>query len=312
MRLWGAVIFAASLALPAWGQQPTAVKDCPTCPELLRVSLGSFVMGAPAGEEEREEVPPPFRGQAVPQHQVNIGYTFWMGRYPVTRDEFAAFVAATGHNASGSCWGLGSDGTWQEFQGSDWRNPGFAQAGNHPVVCVSWQDAIAYLDWLGRTTGKTYRLPSEAEWEYVARAGTPTARFWGDGRAGACRYANTADETFRTSLNFPIAPGRYFGCSDGHVYTSPVGSFASNPWGFHDMLGNVWQWTSDCWHPNYKETPATGLPWGASGDGVCDQRVGRGGSWYSIFPWRVRAASRVRYTLDNRDSNLGFRVARTE
>jgi formylglycine-generating enzyme len=310
--LCGAAIFAASLALPAWGQQPTAVKDCPTCPEVLRVSPGSFVMGAPAGEEEREEMPQPFRGQSAPQHPVNIRYTFWMGRYPVTRDEFAAFVAATGHNASGSCWGLGGDGTWQEVPGSDWRSLGFAQAGDHPVVCVSWQDAIAYVDWLSRTTGKTYRLPTEAEWEYVARAGTQTARFWGDGRDDACRCANTADETFRTALNFPITRGRYFRMQRRPRLHLALGSFASNPWGFYDILGNVWQWTSDCWHPNYKEAPTNGLPWDAPDGGDCDQRAGRGGSWYSIFPWRVRAAARVRYAPDNRDSNLGFRVARTE
>src|SRR6266851_2020993 len=201
-------------------------------PNLSRTSarFAGVVRHGRAGRRRGAGVPQPFRGQAVPQHRVNIGYTFWMGRYPVTRDEFTVFVAATGHNASGPCWGLGGDGSWQEFQGSDWRNPGFAQGGNHPVVCVSSQDAIAYLDWLGRTTGKTYRLPSEAEWEYVARAGTLTARFWGDGRDEACRHANAADETFRAELNFPTAPGRYFGCSVGHVHTSPVDSFASNPW----------------------------------------------------------------------------------
>ena len=276
--------------LPAGGQQLAGEKDCATCPALLRVPPGTFVMGAAEGEEEREGVPPPFRGRSVPQHEVAVA-AFRMGRTPVTRDEFAAFVAATKRDMGGACRGLGTDGQFREAPGRDWRNPGFAQTGTDPVVCVSWLDALAYVDWLSGTTGKAYRLPSEAQWEYVARAGTQTARFWGDGRDGACRYANMSDQRLRTTLNFLNSFEQFLACSDGHAYTSPVASFAANPWGFHDMLGNVWQWTADCRHQTYEGAPADGSAWGASEGGTCDRRIARGGAWDS-YPWIVRSADR--------------------
>ncbi|MCX7362377.1 MAG: formylglycine-generating enzyme family protein, partial [Alphaproteobacteria bacterium] len=184
LGLWATAMLVVLSILPAGGQQLAGEKDCATCPALLRVPPGTFVMGAAEGEKEREGVPPPFRGRSVPQHEVAVA-AFRMGRTPVTRDEFAAFVAATKRDLGGACRGLGTDGQFREAPGRDWRNPGFAQTGTHPVVCVSWLDALAYVDWLSGTTGKAYRLPSEAQWEYVARAGTQTARFWGDGRDGA-------------------------------------------------------------------------------------------------------------------------------
>lgn len=297
-------------SLPAEGQQVTVVKECSACPELLRVAAGSFVMGAPPGEEEREGVPPQFRGRSIPQHQVTLG-SFWMGRTPVTRDQFAAFVAATKHDMAGSCRGLGADGKFHDSPGLDWRNPGFPQTGTHPAVCVSWLDAVAYVGWLGSTTGKAYRLPSEAEWEYAARAGTQTARFWGDGRDDGCRHANTSDQRLRTTLNFLNSFEQFLGCSDGHAFTSPVASFAANPWGFHDMLGNVWQWTADCRHQTYEGAPADGSAWGASEGGICDRRVARGGAWDS-YPWIVRSADRGGEHIGNRSTKGGFRVVRAD
>lgn len=304
-------LLVALLALPAWGQQPAAVKDCTACPEMLRVSPGSFLMGAPDGEEEREEVPPDARGRAVPQHRVTIDYRFRMNRTPVTRNEFEAFVTATKHNTGGSCWGPGSDGKSREFKESDWRRPGFVQAGHHPAVCVFWADAVAYVEWLSKTTGKTYRLPSEAEWEYVARARTSAARFWGDGRGDACRYANTSDQTLRHALKAEDSQQRFVGCSDGHAHTSPVDSFAANPWGFHDMLGNVRQWTRDCVHETYQGAPDDGRWWDGKEAGNCDQRVARGGSW-SDLPANVRAAARSFEPIGLRFTDMGFRVVRVD
>ncbi len=311
LSLRGMVTVAALLTLPAWAQQPTVVKDCTACPELLRVPPGSFLMGASEAEEEREEVPPEARGRAAPQHRVTIGYGFWMGRTPVTRNEFAAFVAATKHNTSGSCWGLGDDRKFREFKETDWRNPGFVQAGRHPAVCVFWADAVAYAAWLTKTTGKTYRLPSEAEWEYVARAGTTAARFWGDGRDDACRYANTSDQTLRAALGAENSPAHFFGCRDGHVHTAPAGAFASNPWDFHDMLGNVWQWTQDCVHETYQGAPDDGRWWDGKEGGNCEQRVARGGSW-SDLPAHVRAAARGFDPVGLRFTGSGFRVVRVD
>ena len=310
MRLWQATILAVLLAVPAWAQRPAVLKDCSTCPELLPVSPGSFFMGAPAGEEERERVPPAFRGRSAPQHQVTIG-AFRMGRTPVTRDEFAAFVGATKRDTGGSCRGLGIDGKFHDIPGRDWRNPGFAQTGSHPAVCVSWLDAVAYVDWLGLTTGKAYRLPSEAEWEYVARAGTQTARYWGDGREGACRHANISDQMLRTTLNFLNSFEQFLGCSDGHAYTSAVASFTANPWGFHDMLGNVWQWTADCRHQTYEGAPTDGSAWESSDGGACVRRIARGGAWDS-YPWIARSAGRGGEPVANRHTKSGIRVARTD
>ena len=310
MRAWPMMLVSVLLAWPAGAQQPVAQRDCPTCPELLRVAAGSFVMGAPVGEEEREGVPLQFRGRSVPRHPVTLG-SFRMGRTPVTRDELAAFVVATKRDMGGSCLGLGADGKFHDIPGRDWRNPGFAQTGGHPAVCVSWLDAVAYVGWLGSTTGKTYRLPSEAEWEYVARAGTQTARFWGDGRDGACRYANMSDQMLRTTLNFVNSFEQFLRCSDGHAYTSPVASFAANPWGFHDMLGNVWQWTADCRHQTYEDAPADGSAWGASDGGTCDRRIRRGGAWDS-YPWIVRSADRGGEPVGSRSTKGGFRVVRAD
>lgn len=297
-------------ALPAGGQQGAAVKDCPACPELLHVAAGSFIMGAPPGEEEREGVPPQYRDRSIPQHRVTLG-SFRMGRTPVTRDEFSAFVVATKRDMSGACRGLGPDGQFHDTQGRDWRNPGFTQTGTHPAVCVSWLDAVAYVGWLSAITGKIYRLPSEAEWEYVARAGTQTARYWGDGRDGACRHANMSDQRLRTTLNFVNSFEQFLGCSDGHAYTAPVASFAANPWGFHDMLGNVWQWTADCRHQTYEGAPADGSAWEASEGGTCDRRIARGGAWDS-YPWIVRSADRGGEPMGSRSTKGGFRVVRAD
>jgi formylglycine-generating enzyme required for sulfatase activity len=306
-----AALCAVLVAFPALAQQPAATRDCPTCPELLKVAPGSFVMGSSAEEEEREQIPPASRGAATPQHRVTIAYSFWMGRAPVTRDQYGAFVTATKRDVGPSCWGVGRDNKWQEFKGGSWAEPGFDQAGDHPALCVSHDDAQAYVEWLSSTTGKRYRLPSEAEWEYVARAGTSTARFWGDGRDEACRFANVADDTFWQEMKVPNTPGRYFACHDGYLFTSPVDAFAANPWGFHDMLGNVWERLSDCWHPTYEGAPVDGSTWAETGGGDCKQRIGRGGSRNS-YPWTIRAANRDRDDAGNRHTSSGFRVVRAE
>ncbi len=237
---------------------------------------------------------------------MTIASPFWLGRNAVTRDEFAAFVAATNHRTGDSCHVPGADGTWRDVPGRTWRAPGFAQTGRHPVACVFWDDAMAYVAWLSKTTGKTYHLPSEAEWEYAARAGTRTARFWGDGRNEACRFANVADQTGAATLGWNKAA--VFQCTDGHAYTSAVGSFEANPWGLHDMLDNVFQWTADCWNGNYLGAPADGR---ARTTGNCAERVTRGGSWDTL-PRIVRAANRGGGSTAIRNGKRGFRVARTD
>ena len=161
------------------------------------------------------------------------------------------------------------------------------------MINVTWDDAQAYVSWLSQQTGARYRLLSEAEWEYVARAGSRTARYWGESELGQCRNANGEDP--------------YVSCSDGYLATAPVGSFAPNVFGLYDVIGNVYEWTQDCWNGSYAGAPTDGSAW-QSGD--CSGRVPRGGSWVS-FPRNLRSASRGRARSVFREDFYGFRVART-
>ena len=258
----------------------TVFQDCAACPEMVVVPAGSFMMGSPASEDGRDDV-------EGPQHAVTIGAPFAVGVYEVTFAEWDACVRA------GGCGGYrpGDEG---------WGR------GSRPVMRVNWEDAQGYLQWLSRETGARYRLLTEAEWEYVARAGTRTARYWGASESGQCRYGNAADAAARRE--FPDANASDFaGCSDGYVFSAPVGSFQPNAFGLYDMLGNVWEWTEDCWNGDYSGAPANGSAWG-SGD--CSQRVLRGGSW-STIPGSLRSALRFGISAGVRNLDLGFRVART-
>jgi formylglycine-generating enzyme required for sulfatase activity len=163
----------------------------------------------------------------------------------------------------------------------------FPQTDDDPVVCVDAHDADAYVRWLSTMTGNAYRLPSEAEWEYAARAGTTGVRYWGSDASSLCRHAAVG------------------GCR--LTGTVPVGRFVPNPYGLHDMLGEAWQWMADCWNDSYADAPADGSPWL---HGNCDLRVVRGGAW-STAAWTVRAAERDAYGTNYRASDVGFRVART-
>ena len=270
-------------------------RDCPACPEMVVLLAGSFQMGSPSYEQGRQS----YEG---PVHKVTIGVPFALGVHEVTVAQFGQFVDETGYSAGSSCIVYG-DGTAEERGGRSWRYPGYGQSGGHPAACMSWNDAQAYTAWLSRRTGEAYRLPSESEWEYAARAGTGTSRYWGEGESGQCRHANGADATAKELYSGLMTAS----CRDGHVRTAPVGSFAANGWGLHDMLGNVSEWTEDCWNWSYAGAPADGSAWEY---GFCEKRVLRGGSWITD-PSLLRVAGRnwlasgVRYIYD------GFRVART-
>ena len=267
-------------------------RDCPDCPEMVVVPSGSFLMGSPPSEEGRHD-------NEGPQHRVTIAEPFAVGVHEVTRGEFARFVSATGRSTGNSCL-LWDGSKWVKRSGRNWRNPGLKQTDSHPVVCVSWDDAQAYVKWLSQETGHRYRLLSESEWEYVARAGTHTARYWGEGESGQCRHANGSD----TGSDFGEGAAK---CNDGHARTSPVGRYTGNGFGLHDALGNVWEWTQDCWNDSYRGAPADGRAWERSD---CSWHVVRGGSW-SYEPKYLRAANRGRYSTGYRGTNQGFRLART-
>jgi formylglycine-generating enzyme len=283
-------------------------KDCSECPVMVKVPPGTFMMGSSSSETTREAVPGQKAMWERPTHSVTIRSEFALGRYSVTRGEFAAFVRETAYNPPAGCyvWNAKAGRLTLDRKGS-WRNPGFAQTDRHPVVCVSFEDAQHYLQWLTTKTGKPYRLPSEAEWEYAARAGTTTARFWGDGRDRACDFANVADFTTAEALHWKKDPNEVFQCRDGYVYTAPVGSFRPNPFGLYDMLGNVWQWLADCLHYNYSGAPSDGSAWTS---GKCEYRVERGASW-NFEPQEIRSANRHGNEPTSRSANKGFRVARS-
>jgi len=280
-------------------------------PEMVLIPAGDFLMGIPEEESEREGAGN-YDKNARPVHRVTIARPFWLGRHPVTRGEYAAFAAETNRTMPSKAWTFEPDakGEWQyqERDGRGWRNPGYEQTDHHPVVCVSHTDATAYAAWLSARTGYEYRLPSEAEWEYAARAGTGTARFWGDGRDGACRYANVADRSLAGRMNHTFDKERFFDCDDGFAFTAPVGAFLPNAFGLHDMLGNVWEWTADRWHAHYAGAPNDGSAWTTGGDS--GRRVLRGGSW-NVYPWVVRAGIRIVVGTDYRNNYVGFRLART-
>ena len=272
-----------------------AFRDCPDCPEMVVVPAGSFLMGSPETEAGRSD-------NEGPQHRVRIAAPFAVGRFEVTRDQFDAFVRDTGRSLGSSCWTY-EDEDWQDRPGRSYRDPGFAQSRDHPAVCVNWDDAKAYVNWLSRKTGQTYRLLSEADWEYVARAGAASRFGFGDGDGEVCRHGNGADQTAKRTYAKWITNA----CDDGVTHTASVGTYARNRFGLHDLHGNVWEWTEDCWSESYADAPATGA---ARSDGDCARRALRGGSWFDS-PRYLRAANRTGSASGIRGSYVGFRVART-
>lgn len=278
-----------------------AAKDCAHCPEMVVIPAGQFVMGAAPGEEERANLPEEFRNRSQPQRSVNVKQ-FSAGRFEVTRGQYRMFAEATGRSGDGCFAWSGS--VFEMEPVNSWRNSGYAQDDAHPVTCVSWEDASAYVMWLSQHTGRKYRLLTEAEWEYAARAGTTTTRFWGDDADMSCEYANGADRS--TAALVPGADDWHVAnCDDRYAYTAPVGSYRPNAFGLYDMLGNVEEWTQDCWNGNYSGAPTDGS---AVATGDCSLRVVRGGSWDDA-PVGVPAAYRVGSPTTIRVYRRGFRIA---
>ena len=268
-------------------------------PEMVIVPSGSFMMGTADGEIAALTTGygHQFKDEA-PQHRVAIPKPFALGKYAVTRGQFATFVSATGHSTQGGArvW-TGKE--WRFDPAKSWRDPGFRQDDQHSVVCVNYKDAKAFADWLSRQTGHEYRLPTEAEWEYAARAGTTGAFWWGSS-------IWTDQANYDGNYTYGGGPkGRF------RQMTEPAGSFKPNPWGLYQVHGNVWEWCGDAWHESYKDKPealkATGRAWNADGGSA---RVIRGGSWIN-FPQHLRSAYRLRNSSGYRSGSLGFRVART-
>jgi formylglycine-generating enzyme required for sulfatase activity len=289
-----AVLIAALLSAPAAPAQDVEreFKECPECPVMLGIPGGAFTMGSPTGEQGRFDT-------EGPQHDVTLK-AFALGKYNVTTEEFLLFLKETGYQPE-PCNPVLKLG---------WRSPGrglayppfVGQPARWPAACLDWRDAKAYVDWLNRKVREQrpelgarqgpYRLPTEAEWEFAARAGTATARWWGDEIGSG-----------RANCN---------GCGSPWDYKvlAEVDSFEANPFGLYGMLGNVWQWTEDCWHESYDGAPVDGSAWTEE---FCDRHVVRGGSWNNL-PIFVRSAARSGSVANGGEYDYagvaGFRVAR--
>ncbi len=312
-----APIILAATPAPSVPQPGQVFKDCTDCPEMVIIPAGSFTMGSTAAEQEiavKVGLSKEAADRESPQHQVRIPLNFGMGKYEVSRGEFGRFVAASGYKTEAEkgdgCFVLKPDGSgWEIKAGAYWKAPGFEQADDHPVVCVSWNDAQAYVTWINqKNPGKTYRLPSESEWEYAARANTQTRYPWGEdvNYTDICRYANHGEQSY--SAQYPKDTFVNKNCSDGVVHTAEGNKFSANGFGLYNTHGNAWEWVQDCLHNNYTGAPADGSAWTTSCS--TEQRVVRGGSW-SSDPQDLRYANRSRSSPVNRFINYGFRLART-
>lgn len=234
----------------------TEVKDCPTCPELISLPAGSFTMGSNSGDPSEK-----------PAHQVSIATPFAIGKYEITVEQWDACAKA------GGCPAIAADAS---------------RAPDTPVRDVSWDDAQLYVKWLGKLSGKPYRLPTEAEWEYAARGGSASRYWWGEQMRKGAANCKDCGEPWQAD-----APAK-------------VGSFAPNPYGLYDMNGSVWEWVSDCWHNNFKGAPSENRSWDESN---CRVRVIRGGSWREGASY-MPSSTRFKYDASVRHSQNGFRVAR--
>lgn len=277
---------ALSTPLAAAAQEPgQTFRDCRGCPLMVVVPSGDYTMGSPDAEDGRYRI-------EGPRHRVAIASPFAVGVHEVTFEEWDACVRAGGcggHSPGDEGWGRG----------------------RRPAINVSWEDANGFVQWLSRETGENYRLLAEAEWEYVARAGTETARHWGEDASEQCRYANGLDQDLARTDEGRAWMQEYnrlnpAPCADGHARTAPVGSYPANAFGLYDIMGNVNEWTQDCWNNSHSGAPGDGS---ARQSGDCAMRTLRGGGWMGGA--RVlRSAFRLGYPAGNRYFLVGFRVAR--
>ena len=333
--LWMAClgVFAASLLSAQEPKEPGGKPNDP--PKEIAVDLGRGVklkmVLIPAGEfkmgsGESAEATAAFLNKTYgenllkaddfkdehPQHRVRITKPFYLGTYHVTRGQFRQFVEDSGYKADAEkgerpgAWGWDTDKKDFGFSAKySWRNAGFEQTDKHPVVNVSWNDTVAFCKWLSKKEGKTYRLPTEAEWEYACRAGTTTRYYIGDDAETLAKVGNVANAAARTQ--FPDC--KYaLKASDGYVFTAPVGKFKPNAFGLYDMHGNAWQWCADWYDAEYYAASPADDPTGPDSGNV---RVLRGGSWIS-GPENTRSAIRNWFAPDDRYGRTGFRVARTQ
>ncbi len=323
-----ALITATANAQPA----PGSFKDCDQCPEMIPIPAGSYFMGSEfeperaATEKSRRasytyswgDVGPIIDRVSVmpwqtetPKHEVQIK-AIAVSKYEITRSQFARFMATgwsekpRSKSEAKGCRVVTDSGRTEWRFAASWQAPGFAQTDLDPVVCVSWDDAKEFVDWLSRTTGQRYRLLTEAEWEYAARSGNQTRYWWQGGPNDHCAFANGADATARGKFQrWTVKNNLSSTCADGQVFTAPVGSYAPNPFGLYDVSGNAAEWTEDCYMTSYAGAPTDGRA--VHGGPQCSSNVTRGGSWADE---PAQLSSSYRAFQDSRQSWVGLRVAR--
>jgi formylglycine-generating enzyme required for sulfatase activity len=260
---------------------------------MVVIPAGTAIVGASANDKFRN-------ADELPERKVVISQPFAVSRYEITRDQYEAFVRATNRPVGGDCLtDRRKRGDWQIDAVTTFRDPGFTQAGDHPVACVNWDEAQAYIAWLNTQTKGGYRLLTEVEWEYVARGGATQNLIypWGDDQAQGCPFANLFDRTtMQTYAGVDTSGYKVFDpmdCADGRLNTSPVGSLQPNGFGIYDIIGNVQEWLEDCYSAS-----------------DCARRLTKGGSWGSLAH-NARIAERIPYPPTHRDDSIGIRVAKT-
>lgn len=301
-----AVAWVATLAVGLAAAEPTAFQDSVGGDgikiDMIVVEAGEFVMGSPESESGRAR-------REGPQHKVSFAKPFAVSRTEISVEQFASFVAATGYMADAEKRGSGKvfnarNGKILDKAGVSWKHDfrGAEAVADAPVIRVSWRDAQAFVSWLSANTGRAYRLPSEAEFEYALRAGSTSRYWWGDGSPDRAVENVTGDKERLKELRWPVG---FRGYTDRHWGPAPVGSFEANPFGLHDMGGNAAEWVQDCYSESLTALPGDGV---AGTTGNCDMRVFRGGAW-GYAPPLVRSAYRNAATEDHSSPMVGFRVA---
>jgi sulfatase modifying factor 1 len=280
---------------------------------MVRVEPGEFLMGSTKAQidtlvKQFSGLKPEYFDAEQPQHSVKITRPFYLCAHQLTVGQFRRFVDSAGYKTEAEASGTGAYGLvgkeWKQDPKINWRNPGFPQADDHPVVCVSRTDALAFLGWLNdqeKNQSRGYRLPTEAEWEYACRAGTRGLYGESDDPESLVRIANVAD----ASLKKIMPDVTCIASNDGHTYTSPVGSFAHNGWHLYDMIGNVWEWCDDWYDASFYKSAPKEDPRNVK---EASHRVIRGGAW-DFDPGSCRPAFRNWYWPDYLSYDLGFRVA---
>jgi formylglycine-generating enzyme required for sulfatase activity len=307
----------ALTAVMIWGLTPVYAaefRDCESCPVMVTIPAGEFLMGTAVVDRLID----PRTGKPAtndsPQHKVAFTKPFAIGKYEVTVAQYGTFIEATDYETTDRCMEFSKEDSFSFNKELDWNNTGFEQAGDQPVVCVSYFDAQAYAAWLAENTDDNYRLPTEAEWEYAARAGTTTAYYWGRDEAKACDHANVRSEGAYTISKRQAAADREAGfpCDDGFTQSSPAGSFAPNAFGVYDAQGNAWEWVIDCSHKDYADAPADGSAWIDELDErgrPCQFGVIRGGSYLNLVQ-RSSTTVRAGRPKTGGATNMGFRVVK--